>query len=241
MKHIFELENVFYSYMKSQSALIDINFSVDKGEKITIMGANGCGKSTLLKILDYLIKPDSGKIYAFDKPLNNLKANDEYKFRRKVGFVFQDPDVQLFNTSVFDEIAFALLQMGYNNEEVIKRTNDVINLFGIDKIKDKPPHRLSGGEKKKVALASIMILNPEVLILDEPTNSLDPRSKKWLINTLINLNKSGTTLIIATHDIDVSRILSDKIIIMNENHQIETIGNNDVLENKKLLESANLI
>lgn len=242
MDIVFELKNIYYSYIKSIPALVDINFAVNKGEKLIILGANGSGKSTLLKLMDNLISPDSGEILAFGKSILDMKNYNEYEFRRRVGFVFQDSDVQLFNTNVFDEVAFAPLQMGLKPNDVQKLVNDTLNSFGLTKLKDRPPHRLSGGEKKKVALASVIVMNPDVLLLDEPTNGLDPRSRKWLLNKLIELNMSSTTLVIATHDLDLAKSLADRVIIMNESHSIEAIGNPlEILDNLDLLSKVNLI
>jgi len=239
---IFELKNVSYSYIKSIPALIDVSFNVYKGETLIILGANGSGKSTLLKLMDSLIKPSSGHILAFGRSILNMKNDEEYEFRRKVGYLFQDSDVQLFNTSVFDEVAFAPLQMGLEIKDVKSMVDKTLESFGLEKLRDRPPHRLSGGEKKKVALASIMVINPEVLLLDEPTNGLDPRSRKWLINMLSKLGNKGKTLIISTHDLDLAKSLADRIVIMNESHTIETIGKpHEILDNSKLLESVNLI
>lgn len=242
MDIVFELKNIYYSYIKSIPALVDINFAVNKGEKLFILGANGSGKSTLLKLMDNLISPDSGEILAFGKSILDMKNYNEYEFRRRVGFVFQDSDVQLFNTNVFDEVAFAPLQMGLKPNDVQKLVYDTLNSFGLTKLKDRPPHRLSGGEKKKVALASVIVMNPDVLLLDEPTNGLDPRSRKWLLNKLIELNRSSTTLVIATHDLDLAESLADRVIIMNESHSIEAIGNPlEILDNLDLLSKVNLI
>lgn len=242
MDIIFELKNVSYSYIKSIPALVDVNFDVNKGEKLIILGANGSGKSTLLKLMDCLIKPNEGDVLAFGKSILNMKSHEEYEFRKKVGYLFQDSDVQLFNTNVFDEVAFAPLQMGLEPADVKSMVDKTLESFGLSKLSDRPPHRLSGGEKKKVTLASIMIINPEVLLLDEPTNGLDPRSRKWLINKLNYLNNDGKTLVISTHDLDLARSLADRIVIMNESHTIETIGKpNEILDNSKLLEDVNLI
>lgn len=239
---VFELKNVYYSYNKSVPALIDISFEVKKEEKLILLGANGSGKSTLLKLMDNLIYPDKGEIWAFGKLLGDKKTFDEYEFRKKVGFVFQDSDVQLFNTTVFDEVAFAPLQMSLKGNEVQKIVEESLISFGLEKLKDRPPHRLSGGEKKKVALASVMVINPEVLLLDEPTNGLDPRSKKWLLGKLQELNKKGTTIVIATHDLDMAATLSDRIIVLNEDHRIEAIGKpEEILNNEELLLKTNLI
>ncbi|MDE4542756.1 ABC transporter ATP-binding protein [Thermoanaerobacterium sp. R66] len=242
MDIVFELKSVSYSYIKPQPALIDVNFSVLNGESLIILGANGSGKSTLLKLMDGLIKPDKGDILAFGKSILDLKGDQEYHFRRKVGYLFQDSDVQLFNTCVFDEVAFAPLQMGLNPDKVKSMVENTLESFGIAKLKDRPPYRLSGGEKKKVALASIMVINPDVLLLDEPTNGLDPRSRKWLYKMLSDLKNERKTLVISTHDLDLARIIADRVVVMNESHSIEAVGKaNEILDDSTLLENVNLI
>lgn len=220
----------------------DINLTIKNGERTIILGANGCGKSTLLKTVDNLLIPNSGEVRAFGKILNKQKPSEEYEFRQKVGFVFQNPDVQLFNTNVFNEVAFAPLQMGMKSNDVIKLVEDTLKSFGLYELRERPPYRLSEGEKKKVALASVMAINPEILLLDEPTNGLDPRSKKWLIKKLMKLNAKGTTILAATHDLEAARALSSKIVVMNEDHQVEAEGETEeILNNEKLLLKANLI
>ncbi|MGB9678866.1 MAG: energy-coupling factor ABC transporter ATP-binding protein [Thermoanaerobacteraceae bacterium] len=242
MNTVFNIKNLSYSYGNKINALYDINFEIFKGEILVILGANGSGKSTLLKLIDNLILPDKGEIWAFGTLLNDKIRYDEYEFRKKVGFVFQDSDAQLFNSTVFDEIAFAPLQMGLPKENVKNAVNDIINSFEIEKLASRPPYRLSGGEKKKVALASVIIIKPEVLLLDEPTNGLDPKSKKWLIKKLQLLHKDGTTIVIATHYLEMASMLADRVIIMNEEHSIEIIGEpNTILNNTDLLLKVNLI
>lgn len=240
---IFELEEVSYFYSSSVPALVDINLSIYRGEKVVILGANGCGKSTLMKIMDALIFPSRGRFVAFNKVINEKELRkNPYEFRRKVGLVFQDSDVQLFSPTVYDEVAFGPLQLNEEISDVRRKIDEILEDFGIWDLKDRPPHRLSGGEKKKVALASVMALNPEVLLLDEPTNGLDPRSKKWLVGKLLEVNKTGTTIIIATHDLEVGKTLSDKVVIINEEHRIEFIGNShEVFSDETLLASVNLI
>ncbi|HBE79840.1 MAG TPA: nickel ABC transporter ATP-binding protein [Firmicutes bacterium] len=240
---IYSLDHVSYSYLKSVSALANINLSVSKGEKLIVLGANGCGKSTLLKLLNGLIFPTGGVIQAFGQVLNesNLNANP-YEFRKKVGFVFQDSDTQLFCSSVFDEIAFAPLQMGLTLDNSIKRVHATLKDFDIEELKERPPYRLSGGEKKKVALAAVTVYNPEVLLLDEPTNSLDPRTKKWFLTRLDELNRNGTTIVIAVHDLGMAKNFADRVIVMNEQHTIETIGKSEeIFADDQLLLDVNLI
>jgi cobalt/nickel transport system ATP-binding protein len=223
--------------------LLNINMSIFKGEKLVVLGSNGCGKSTLLKLLDGLIFPCSGIIKAFGQVLNEPYFNkNPYEFRKRVGFVFQDPDSQLFCSNVFDEVAFALLQMGMEQHELMKQVDITLRDYGLNDLQDRPPYRLSGGEKKKVALAAITVYNPEVLLLDEPMNSLDPRNKKWFFERLGQLNRNGTTVIIATHDLEVGRNFADRIMVMNEEHEIATIAKpEEIFENDRLLSQVNLI
>jgi cobalt/nickel transport system ATP-binding protein len=214
---IYSLDQVSYKYLKSVPALSKINLSITKGEKLIVLGANGCGKSTLLKLLNGLIFPSDGVIQAFGQVLSERNLNvNPYEFRKKVGFVFQDSDTQLFCSSVFDEIAFAPLQMGLGPDDLIKRIYAALKDFDIEELKERPPYRLSGGEKKKVALAAVTVYNPDVLLLDEPTNSLDPRTKKWFLSRLDELNRNGTTIVVATHDLEMARNLADRVIVMNE-------------------------
>ena len=163
MQAIFDLQNVSYTYLEKFEALKDVSLTMTAGEQIAIIGSNGSGKSTLLSILNALIYPMSGEFYAFGNPVkeegfNSLEDNEFARyFRTKVGFVFQDPDVQLFSSTVFDEIAFGPLQLGFPQEEVIKRTEEVISMMGLSNLRDRAPHTLSGGERKKVCIGSVLL------------------------------------------------------------------------------------
>ena len=248
MQTIFDLQNVSHSYLDKFEALKNINVTMTAGEQITILGANGSGKSTLLLILDALIYATSGEVYAFGNPVteerfNALEDNEFARyFRTKVGFVFQNPDVQLFSSTVFDEIAFGPLQLGLPREEVIKRTEEVMAMLALSNLRDRAPHTLSGGERKKVCIASVLSINPDVLLLDEPTGGLDPRSQLWLIELLQDLAKAGKTIITATHDLDIVEQISTRAIVFGEDHTIKADSNCDVvMNNLELLMSANLI
>jgi cobalt/nickel transport system ATP-binding protein len=165
---VFEVKQASFAYDGKQLALDKIDLTVHAGECLVILGANGCGKSTLLKLLNGLYFPTQGTISAFGKPLSeNALRDDEYNFafRRRVGLVFQDSDVQLFSPSVLDEVAFAPLQLGLPREEVHHRVNQALELLRIEKLINRAPHRLSGGEKRRVALASILTLDPDVWLL----------------------------------------------------------------------------
>jgi len=218
---------------------------VDAGDSVVLMGANGSGKSTLLKMMCGLNFPSAGRFLAFDQEiteavLENDRAAKEY--HRRVGFVFQNSEAQLFTTSVWDEIAFGPLQMGLKHDEVKERISDVMEMFAISHLAEKSPYRLSGGEKKKVALASVLVLNPEVLILDEPTNGLDPKTQRWLTELLLELNHQGRTIVVATHNLDLAHAIADRALVLSENHKLVFDGpTREALANHKLLIEVNLI
>ncbi|MDO8671443.1 MAG: ABC transporter ATP-binding protein [Dehalococcoidia bacterium] len=241
---IFELKGVEYSYEKVM-ALTNISLDIRQGEKIAILGANGTGKSTLLRILDALCFPTKGTITAFGNPLTEDLLREQpyaHAFRRRVGLVFQDPDVQLFSPTVWDELAFGPLQLGLPKAEIVERVNDIMSLMHIERLKDRPPYRLSGGEKKKVALASILVVEPDVLLLDEPTASLDPRSQTEFIELLLEMNDRGTTLVTATHDLDIVEDIADRAVVIGDDHTIAASAPpKDILSDRELLLLTNLI
>jgi len=248
MQTIFDLRDVSYTYLKKFEALRDINVTMTAGEQIAIMGANGSGKSTFLSILNALIYPTSGEFYAFgnlvkEEAFTSLEDNEFGRyFRKKVGFVFQNPDIQLFSSTVVDDIAFGPLQLGLPREEVKKRTEEVMSMMAISNLRERAPHTLSGGEKKKVCIASILSVNPEVLLLDEPTAGLDPRTQLWLIELLQDLAKAGKTIITATHDLDIIEQISTRAIVFGEDHAIKADSHcNAVMNDLDLLMSTNLI
>jgi cobalt/nickel transport system ATP-binding protein len=241
---VFEIAALNYSY-NTQPALKDINLTVHEGERIAILGANGSGKSTLLKILDGLYFPQSGAVRAFGEPLTEETLQDDaraFAFRRRVGLVFQDPDVQLFSPTVWDEVTFAPLHLGLPRAEVIERSEWAMDLLGITKLRDRAPHRLSGGEKKKVALASVLSLRPEVWLLDEPTASLDPRSQSRLLDFIDELRRDGKTIITATHDLDIVEEIADRVVMFCEEHEMTGEGApHEVLSDYDRLVECNLI
>ncbi len=248
METIFDLKNVSYMYVGKISALNDISFKVMPGEQISIMGSNGSGKSTLLTLLDGLIYPTSGEFYAFGNQIEEevfdaIKDNEfRSYFRKRVGFVFQNSDVQLFSSTVFEEVAFGPMQLNMSPEEVKTRVIEVLEMLGITKLKDRAPHTLSGGEKKKVCIASVLANNPDVLLLDEPTAGLDPRTQLWLVELLQELGRAGKTIITATHDLETVEQISNRSIVMSEDHRIVVDGDvENVLNNRELLLSTNLI
>lgn len=241
---IFELNHVSFAYEDRHLALEDINLTIRAGESLAILGANGCGKSTLLKLLDGLYFPTQGELCAFGKPLSEEALRDDetnFAFRRRVGLVFQDTDVQLFSPSVLDELAFAPLQLGLPREEVNRRVDSVLEALRIEKLRERAPHRLSGGEKRRVALASVLTLDPEVWLLDEPTTGLDPRSQAWLVDFILNQRQAGKTIITATHDLSIVEQIATTIYVFDEDHHIVAAGlPQEILSNHDLLHRCNL-
>lgn len=241
---VFELKHAAFAYEGRQLALDDISLTVHAGECLVILGANGCGKSTLLKLLDGLYFPTCGEICAFGKPLTEESLRDDetnFAFRRRVGLVFQDTDVQLFSPSVLDELAFAPLQLGLPREEVNRRVDAVLETLRIEKLRDRAPHRLSGGEKRRVALASVLTLDPDVWLLDEPTTGLDPRSQSWLVDFILDQRQVGKTVITATHDLTIVEQIASAVYVFDEDHHIAASGAPcDILDDHALLHRCNL-
>lgn len=245
---IFDLRNVSYSYVGKIDALKEISITISQGEQISIMGANGSGKSTLLAIMDALVYPTSGEYLAFGRAVSeeifdSIKDNEfRSYFRGKVGFVFQNSDVQLFMPTVFEEIAFGPLQLDLSREDVRSRVEEVMEMMDLTRLRDRAPHTLSGGEKKKVCIASVLVNNPDVLLLDEPTAGLDPRTQLWLIELLQELGRAGKTVITATHDLDIIEQISNRAVVMGEDHVVKVDRRTKaVLSDLNLLLEANLI
>lgn len=219
---LIKLENLCFEYEDSL-ALKDISLEINKGECIGLEGDNGSGKTTLIKILNGLIYPTSGIYYFDEKEISQKNLKNELfakAFHQQVGYVFQNPENQLFCGSVGEEIAFGPRQMGLSEEEIKTRCSDVMKLLRIENLEQRAPYHLSGGEKKKTALACVLSMNPEVLVLDEPLNGLDRKSGEVLLQVLSSLKAAGKTLIIATHDEALLKKLSDRVITINEDHTL---------------------
>jgi cobalt/nickel transport system ATP-binding protein len=241
---VFDIRNVSFAYDNRQLALEHLDLTVQAGESLVILGANGSGKSTLLKLLDGLYFPGEGEIYAYGELLTEEHLRDDdfnFSFRRRVGLVFQDADVQLFCASVADEVAFAPLQLGIGRDEVQERVEQALQALRIDSLRGRAPHRLSGGEKRRVALASLLSLNPEVWLLDEPTIGLDPRSQSWLVDFIRSLREQKKTVITATHDLAFAQKFATGIHVFGENHRLVASGTaEEILADHDLLHRCNL-
>ncbi|AZV47501.1 ABC transporter [Nautilia sp. PV-1] len=229
-----ELKNISY-YYEDSLALDNISFSIKNREKLILLGNNGSGKSTVLRILAGLYFPNKGDYY-----LDNVKItkkNVKKDFRKKIGILFQNPEAMIFNPTVYDEIAFSLKEFGFDN--IDDRVINIAKKFGIEKFLKKSPLELSGGEKQKIMLASILVYEPEVLLLDEPTAAMDPKTTGWFIDFIYDLD---ITAIIATHDLAVAYELSDRAVVMDENHKVVYDGDmEELMKNLDVLLQANLI
>lgn len=240
---MFRVENVTFRY-GAVLALDDVSLEIDSAKRTVLLGANGSGKSTLLRMLDALHFPDSGKVSFRGDVLDAEKFEDEpfaFAFRRTVGLVFQSPDVQLFNATVFDEIAFGPLQMRWSKAEIRRHVEETLERMEIAHLRDRAPHRLSGGERKRVAIASVMVLDPEVLLLDEPTAALDPRSQSQIIDLLIGWGDGKKTVITATHDLGLVEDIADDCLLLQNGKLIAHAAPAEILRNDDLLRSSNLI
>lgn len=238
----FEVRDVTYRYHEV-TALDGLNLTVVAGERVALLGANGSGKSTLLSILDGLCFPDKGSV-AFQGELlteSRLAGEVEFEFRRRVALVFQNPDVQLFNPTVFDEVAFAPLQLRWPREQIRVRVNEMLEQMEIAHLKDRAPHHLSTGEKKRVALASVLIFDPDVLLLDEPTAALDPKSESQMIDFLVGCSGGRKTVITATHDLDLVEDIADTCHVFQRGRIAATGTPAEILNDHALLLSTNLI
>ncbi len=243
MTDVFDVQNITFRY-DDLTAVKDLSLKIAANRRIAILGANGSGKSTFLRLLDGLYFADAGAINFRGAALTETALQDEefaFDFRRRVALVFQNPDVQLFNPTVFDEVAFAPLQLRWSKSEIREKISEILNLMEIAHLKDRPPHRLSGGEKKRVALASVLILEPEVLLMDEPTAALDPRSRGQIIDFLSGWSDSEKTVVTATHDLDVIEEIADYCFVFQNGALAGEGAPKEILADVDLLERTNLI
>lgn len=232
-------ENLSFTYPDGTQALKNINIKIEKGEKVAIIGPNGAGKSTLFSHFNGLTEPTSGCVKIEDKPIS-FEKDELLKVRQKVGIVFQDPNDQLFAPTVKEDIAFGPMNLGLSYDEVEKRVEDALKMVGMENYEDKTPHHLSGGQQKRIAIAGIIAMKPELMILDEPTAGLDPDGVEKVLNIMNQLNEEGMTLIISSHDIDMISKYADKIFVLYNGEIIESGNKNKIFSDMKLLKKAHL-
>lgn len=237
---LFRLENVSHRYSDGTLALDGVSLSFAKGERIALLGPNGCGKTTLLLHLNGILRPTSGKVYFEDKPLE-YTSKSLLNLRRRVGFIFQDPNDQLFAPTVKQDVAFGPLNLGQPIEKVKKSVDEALRTVGMAEYADKPPHFLSLGQKKRVALAGVLAMHPEVLVMDEPTSNLDPRATSEILRLLLQLNQEfGLTLILATHDVDTVPLFANKLHILSKGKIVLEGSPEEIFSNTELIRSVNL-
>ena len=232
-------ENLSFTYPDGTQALKNINIEIEKGEKVAIIGPNGAGKSTLFSHFNGLTEPTSGCVKIEDKPIS-FEKDELLKVRQKVGIVFQDPNDQLFAPTVKEDIAFGPMNLGLSYDEVEKRVEDALKMVGMENYEDKTPHHLSGGQQKRIAIAGIIAMKPELMILDEPTAGLDPDGVEKVLNIMKQLNEEGMTLIISSHDIDMISKYADKIFVLYNGEIIESGNKNKIFSDMELLKKAHL-
>jgi cobalt/nickel transport system ATP-binding protein len=236
---ILSLQSVFYTYPDGTKALNGISLDIRRQSKTVFIGGNGAGKSSLFKLLTGILQPQSGSYKLIGETIIWNKQSIKL-LRNKIGIVFQDPDAQLFAPSVAEELAFGLINMGLSHSQVQLRINETLEKLQISNLANRPPHLLSFGQKKKVIIAAIMAMDPDVYIFDEPMAGLDPAYCQWLMELLNELHRHGKTVIISTHDVDFAWQWAQQIIVMKNG---EVIGNNltdNVLTNKHLMQTCGL-
>jgi cobalt/nickel transport system ATP-binding protein len=245
MNNIVSIENISYSYYDRIPAVSDISLAIKEGERFAIIGANGTGKSTLLQIMCGLVHQTEGNVFFRGKEVSEqtLKNRSFLKFfRERVGYVFQDSDIQLFCPTVLEELLYGPLQIEIKESEAMDRAEEVLQMLEIEDLRDRPSYMLSGGEKKRVAIGSVLTINPEVILFDEPTNGLDPRTQCFLVELMLALSEAGKTIVIATHDLSLVSELETKVALLSEEHRVVKIGgSDDILKDEDLLLRANLI
>src|SRR4030043_2152006 len=237
---IFKIENLSHCYSDGTLALDNVSLSFERAERIALLGTNGSGKTTLLNHLNGILKPTSGRILFDGNPLK-YDAKSLLELRKRVGFVFQDPNDQLFAPTVKQDVAFGPLNLGQPPDHVKKIVNEALTTVGMAEFAEKPPHFLSLGQKKRVALAGVLAMQPEVIIMDEPTSNLDPRATSEILHLLLQLNREkGITLLLATHDVDMVPLFATKMYVLNKGKLVSEGTPKESFSNGDLIRQVNL-
>jgi cobalt/nickel transport system ATP-binding protein len=236
---IIETNNVTYEYPDGTKALETVNFNADEGKIVALLGPNGAGKSTLFLHFNGILKPTQGSVHV-DGETVRYDKKDLLKIRQKVGIVFQNPDDQLFAPTVLEDVAFGPMNMGLSNEEVEARVKEALLRVGMEGYEKKAPHHLSGGQKKRVAIAGILAMKPKIMVLDEPTSGLDPKGASQILRLLYQLNSEGMTIVISTHDVDLVPIYASKVYIISHGKIIKEGSPQEVFEDVETIRGANL-
>lgn len=234
---ILQIENLSFSYSNDKNTLNNINLNIYKGEKIAVLGSNGAGKSTFFLNINGVLTPKSGQIIYKKKRIKRKNINE---LRKHIGIVFQDADNQIIASTVLKEVSFGPMNLKLPIDEVKKRVYEALEYMNLSKFKDRPPHYLSGGEKKRVTIADIIAMKSEIIIFDEPTAALDPINVDILEAVLAKLSKEDKTLIISTHDVDFAYRWADRVVVFSNGNVIGDDNPKNIFKNEKILEEANL-
>ena len=238
MKCAVNVTDLFYTYPDGTEALKGVNFKVMEGERVAVIGSNGSGKSTLFYHLNGLLSPTKGTVLINEEEITKTNLD---KIRMTVGLVFQDPDDQLFAPTVWEDVAFGPRNMGLSKREVAERVNSALNLLHIADLKDKRPDNLSGGQKRLVSIAGVLAMNPEIIVLDEPTSNLDPCTSSAVMHLLVDLSRRmNIALIIATHDVDAVPQYADRIYVMHEGRFVAEGTPEAVFSNTSVIRESHL-
>ena len=236
---MLEVQNIKYSYNNDYQALKGVSLKSEKGDMVALLGKNGAGKSTLFLHLNGIYQPDEGKVFIDGEELKNEKKS-LLKFRQKVGIVFQNPDDQIFAPTVEEDVAFGPLNLGLSMEEVQNRVENALERVGMTGYEKTAPHHLSGGQKKRVAIAGILAMKPEIMVLDEPTAGLDPNGVTNLVKLLKELNAEGITILISTHEVNLVPDYANKAFVMVDGNLIAEGTPREIFSQPNILEQANL-
>lgn len=234
---ILKIEDLYYTYGNGKPALNGVSVDIYEGEKIAVIGSNGSGKSTFFLNIDGVLMPEQGKIIYKDMVINkkNLK-----ELRKNIGIVFQDADNQIIASTVMAEVGFGPMNLKLPKDEVLTRVNEALKYMNISHLKDRPPHYLSGGEKKRVSIADIIAMKSEIIIFDEPTAALDPLNSIMLEEVLLKLGDEGKTMLISTHDVDFTYRWAERVLVFNDGKIIADGSPLEIFQNKEILKKANL-
>lgn len=238
-EYILEAKNLTFNYLSGQPVLSDVSLKIEKGKKTVFLGENGAGKTTLFLHFNGIFKPEKGKIFYRGKEVKYSRSSI-IELRKNIGIVFQEPDTQLFSASVEQEVSFGPMNLGLSLNEVQDCVDYALEITNTSEFKNKPTHFLSSGQKKRVTIAGILAMKPEVIIFDEPTNYLDPKHREELIAFLEELNKSGITIILSTHDMDLAYEWADNIVVMHKGNVVMEGTSDYIFSDIEFLKKMNL-
>lgn len=239
MKELLRLEHVHYRYEEKYPALKDVSATLYKGERVAVLGNNGAGKSTFFLCCNGVLRPQSGKIFLKAQEITGSKKNIS-QLRQAVGLVFQEPDSQIIAGTVKNEVSFGPMNLRLDRDEVVRRITQSLAQMNLDGYQNRAPQYLSGGEKKRVSIADILAMQPDMILLDEPTASLDPENVELLEQTLDDLSLAGTSLVVSTHDVDFAWRFAERAVVFSGGEIIADAGIDEVFASEAVLLNAGL-